>query len=71
MPLYLNELYKIARDENIPLIEVYKEVTHDYFTMSSTSWTGMYVDWAHPSVSGHTYIANILLRPLYNNILFP
>lgn len=50
---YLDALYTIAHNRNVPLIDVYREFEHQYFLLSSTTFDALYMDYQHPSPTGH------------------
>lgn len=70
-PPYLIALSEIGYENEIAVVDIYRRYCHTYFYEDSTTFSGMYEDWAHPSPAGHTFITDVFLEEANNNSLIP
>jgi len=70
-PPYLVALSEIGYEENIAVVDMYRRFCHFYFYYTTPNFDGLYMDWAHPSPTGHTAITNIFLEEANTNSLIP
>jgi lysophospholipase L1-like esterase len=63
---YLNALEALVASEGVHYVDIFRECINCYFYMNSTTFNAMWVDWAHPDVSGHAYIASFFERPQFS-----
>ena len=68
-PPYLIALSEIGYEEKIAVIDTYMRFCHFHFYYPLADFNGLYLDWAHPSASGHQAITDIFLEEANNNSL--
>jgi lysophospholipase L1-like esterase len=58
-PPYLKSIREVSVEENVPLIDFYAWFGEQYWTASSGTWNGWYIDALHLSVSGNRMMADV------------
>lgn len=63
---YTDKLRLIAYEEQVPLVDWYREIIDFYFVIENTNIQAIrdiYVDYQHPSALGHEFLTNLVLKP--------